>query len=355
VHDIPSEADAETADVAEAAVAPNDARRWIRRLLLLAAFALLLLLGGCAGDDDADVAETVPSSTSTTAAAPAAERWEPSCPDGVELTEGLNTGFPSDGEARQVHVAPPADVATPRPVFVALTGTVQPEPDFLRQSAIDTLVDDGWIVIAPVRTCSAEGTNCNGRGMQNDGRVWEPWFDGHPDPSIEGPDAAFFERAVKCVADTWPVDQDRVYVGGISAGGSMTNRALTYNSDFYAGGVVASGNWYDGWCCPRPLRRMDSAIVVVLWGGPNDRWPLTGQPLAVYAPETKAEAEYYATQEEVVTLACTGSHGHIWPPAMTAWLAETIASHPKGSDPDDFVMPAPPEGFSCVRGPYTDH
>jgi dienelactone hydrolase len=332
----------------------------VRRALLVVGFGLLLLLAGCGDDDDAgdDATPTTASSSTTTEAAVdfIAERWDPTCPDGVELTEGLNTDFPSGGEARQVHVLSPADVSTPRPVFVALTGTVQPEPDFLVQSGVDQLVDDGWLVVAPVRTCSAEGTSCNGTGMQGDGRVWEPWFDGHPDPTVgAGPDSAFLVSAVQCAAETWPVDQDRVYVGGISAGGSMTNHALTYDSDFWAGGVDASGNWYGGLCCPRPLETMDSSIMVVIWGGPDDRWPLTDTPLAVYAPETKTAAEYYASQDDVVTLACTGTHGHIWPTAMTAWLAETLASHPKGTDPADFVMTTPPEGFSCVRGAYTDH
>jgi hypothetical protein len=40
---------------------------------------------------------------------------------------------------------------------------------------------------------------------------------------------------------------------------------------------------------------------------------------------------------------------------MTPWLAETLLSHPKGSDPAAFTLSDPPDGFSCVLGEYTDH
>jgi hypothetical protein len=40
---------------------------------------------------------------------------------------------------------------------------------------------------------------------------------------------------------------------------------------------------------------------------------------------------------------------------MTVWLAETLLSHSKGTDPDAFVLTDPPPGFTCVLGEYTDH
>jgi poly(3-hydroxybutyrate) depolymerase len=66
----------------------------------------------------------------------------------------------------------------------------------------------------------------------------------------------FIESAVRCVADEWPVDAGQVHVGGISAGGSFTNRNMTFNSDFFAGGVVSSGNWYSGLAAPAAPPRM---------------------------------------------------------------------------------------------------
>jgi hypothetical protein len=61
----------------------------------------------------------------------------------------------------------------------------------------------------------------------------------------------------------------------------------------------------------------------------------------------------------VVHVACSSSHGHMWPQIRTqefnAWALKTLASHPKGSDPEAFRLTPPPEGYSCKRGVYTDH
>src|SRR5688572_29836751 len=98
------------------------------------------------------------------------------CPAGFSPRASENRGLSSDGVDRVFHVVAPGDVATPRPLFVSLTGTVQPELDFAAQSALDQLPSSGWIVAAPVRNCSQNGTNCAQGG--SDGRVWEPWYDG---------------------------------------------------------------------------------------------------------------------------------------------------------------------------------
>ena len=96
---------------------------------------------------------------------------------------------------------------------------------------------------------------------------------------------------------------------------------------------------------------MESSIAIVIWGGPKDTW----EPSPPYAGETKATSEFYATQPNVVTVSCSGTHGHMWPRGLTPWLARTLLSHPKGSDPAAFVLTPPPSGFSCVVGKYTDH
>jgi poly(3-hydroxybutyrate) depolymerase len=280
---------------------------------------------------------------------------EGSCPAGFVPDAGENRGFPSGGVERVFHVLPPEGAPdSPRPLFVSLTGTVQRELDFAAQSGLDDLPRDGWIVAAPDRTCSQNGTNCAQFG--SDGRIWEPWYDGTiAGPSDdEGPDVRFVEAMVRCIATVWPVDAERIYVGGISAGGSFTNRNLTFNSELFAGGVASSGNWYGGLAAPASPRPMGHSIAIVIWGGPSDVWPPVN-PLANYDPETKQAALYYAAQPDVITVSCTGSHGHIWPTAMTPWLASTLLSFPKGADPADFALTPPPEGFSCVLGEYTDH
>jgi len=271
-----------------------------------------------------------------------------SCPDGFTPKAGSND-FPIGDEVRKFHVTAPPMGEGPRPLFVALTGTVQEELAFAMQSGLALLPASGWIVVSPVRSCSQEARNCSTSG--SDGRVWEPWYDGTAPPSDEaGPDVEFVEAMVRCVASAWPVAADKIYLGGVSAGGSFTHRNMTFNSRLFAGGVPASGNWTYGVPPATPMM-MDSSIAIILWGGPSDTWP--GSP--PYAGETKAAAEYYAKQSNVVTVACSGMHGHQWPAAITPWVAETLLSHPKGTAPSAFVLKPPPTGFTCVVGAYTDH
>ncbi len=326
-------------------------------------FVLVVACAACSSDGAGDGGGGTGGSTGSAGAGAGGrvgtgtQTLEGTCPDGFTPGEGVNTGFASDGTEREFHLLLPDDTTTPRPVFVSLTGTVQAELDFAAQSGLDQLPADGWIVVAPMRSCSQEQRNCNGFGSigTNDGRIWEPWYDAQFEQSDDaGPDARFVEAAVRCVARDWDVDEDLVFVGGISAGGSFSNRLLTFESDFYAGGVPSSGNWYEGRAAPLSPTKMDPSLVVLVWGGPDDQWPPV-DPFVDYDPETKQASTYYAAQEDVVTVSCSGTHGHIWPTAMTGWVAQTLLSHPKGTPTSEFELTSPPSGFSCVLGEYTDH
>jgi poly(3-hydroxybutyrate) depolymerase len=317
------------------------------------------------------------------AANQANEQLAGTCPAAFEARPGKNSGFQSGGADREFHAYLPADIDSaprPRPVFVALTGTVEEEDRFAATNAdLDALTDEGWIVLAPIRQCTTLGINCNGPGRG--GWVWEPWNDGTPRPRSDvGPDGEFVVSMVQCVARKWPVARNSIYVGGISAGGTFTNRLLTYRSEFFAGGINASGMWYvdnaavaaeparivTGRCCPVPLPPMNPAIVINLFGGPTDIWGCPGPACSDYRPNVQAASNYYASQENVVTISCTGIHGHRWPrgaayqenlenrEGFNRWAAATLRSHPKDSDPSQFRMTPPPAPYTCVRGRYTD-
>jgi len=299
------------------------------------------------------------------------------CPYRFIPEQGDNRDFISGAVKRRFHLLLPDDLSTPRPLFVSLTGTVQAELDFTRQSGLDQLTEDGWIVLTPYRRCSSEGRSCNPYGQTGrpatttDGRTWEPWHENTRYPSDdEGPDVTFIREAVQCAASRWPIARDAIFVGGISAGGSMSNRIMTYNSDFFAGAIPASGNWGLGRVPKTPIP-MEEAIVLLMWGGVTDIWPLKN-PIANYAPDTKNAGEFFAAQDQVVTVSCTGPQGHAWPAnnhfrppfsaatlniqnQFTLWAASTLLSHPKGSDPASFTLTPPPPGFSCVVGAYNDH
>jgi poly(3-hydroxybutyrate) depolymerase len=323
-----------------------------------------------------------------------------SCPDGFEVKEGLNINFPSDGMMRAFVVVPAKGVTGPAPVWVPLTGTVEPTNANLnvaRSGANALMANEGFMVIGPVRQCANQDPDvgrapCDGPG--SNGWNWKPWNDGRAGnaegekwKTDAGPDSRFFEAMVRCVGTKFPLDAKRLYVGGISAGGTVTNRVLTFNSGFWAGGMPISGEWYvsnddgsplsfsaareavianptkihQGRIGPFPLpSSLSPMIVITVWGGEKDLWDC-GPPLGLcadYRPSTQAGSNYFSSLPNVVHIACSSTHGHMWPQlntqAFNAWALKTMASHPKGADPKAFRLTPPPEGYSCRIGPYVD-
>ncbi|MGO9934216.1 MAG: prolyl oligopeptidase family serine peptidase [Steroidobacteraceae bacterium] len=321
------------------------------------------------------------------------------CPAGYQVKAGLNVDFPSDGKLRAFVVAPPANLGKPVPVWVSLTGSVESTNDNLhvaRSGANALLADSGFMVIGPVRECANQDPDlragvCNGPGI--DGWNWRPWTEGRAGDASgdrfktdEGSDSRFLIAAVKCVATRYPLDSRRLFIGGISSGGTMTNRALSFRSDFWAGGLPISGEWYvtqddgtalsfeaaraavqanpskifQGRVGPFPLpAKLDPMLVIVVWGGEHDLWKCSGVLCADYRPSTQAAANYFNSIPGVIEIACSSSHGHMWPQintqAFNLWALSTLASHPKGTPASEFRLTAPPEGYSCKMGPYTDH
>lgn len=291
------------------------------------------------------------------AGAALAARPRDDCPAGYDGDEapaaGENSGFASSGQQRSFHLVLPDDLgAEPRPLFVALTGTVQSEEAFLEQSQLDRLADDGWIVVAPVR---------NGNGL-----VWGPW-DAMRTPAqadLPNPDAAFIVELVRCLAAHHPVDASRVFVGGISIGGTMTNLLLRAHSDLFAGGIVGSGNFIlTEPPEPEPLEPM---TVIVAWGGDGDRWvgcadgrmgeELADEPGCVdvsFVADAASASQFYAAEAEVAQVACQADVGHIWISAGTAVMADMLRARPKGSTTPVAVPDPLPDGLRCSTGAFT--
>jgi hypothetical protein len=265
-----------------------------------------------------------------------------------------------------------------------------------RSGANARLADHGFMVIGPVRECAdqdpkLEAGVCNGPG--HDGWNWNPWHEGRAPGAAgdryktdQGSDSRFLVAMVRCVGTKYPLDPRRLYIGGISSGGTMTNRALLFRSDFWAGGVPISGEWYvtrddgsflpfdagreavkaapdaihQGRVGPLPLpKRLGPMIVIVVWGGEKDVWYCGKVLCADYRPSTQAASVYYSSFKDVVEISCTVHDGHMWPQvdtdAFNLWAVGALASYPKGSKPSQFRFTPPPAGYSCKRGPFTDH
>jgi hypothetical protein len=283
-------------------------------------------------------------------------------------------------------VTPPADVSTPRPLLMVLTGTVESTTDSMESHSRLTadLVPKGWLLVGPVRQCSTgpmdKSSSCNAAGTG--GWNWKPWNEGAAGGtagmkwwSDEGPDARFFKAMVKCVATKFPVDAKRMFMIGISSGATMTNRLLTFQSDFWAGGVPESGEWYvnpnnqavmqdptkiyTGRCCPLPdlPEKLEPMFIITSWGGPTDMW----MGLSDYGPTSQAASNYYSSQPDVINVSCGAQHGHMWQPVqgMNVWMADQLYAHPKGStvapnNTPSYKLPSPaPMPYSCEVGRFT--
>lgn len=332
----------------------------------------------------------------------AAAHDRPACPEGFEPQAGLNKDFEFEGQKRAFIVVPPVgDTDRLAPVWVPMSGTVESANwnlHVLRSGNNAKLAEAGFMVIAPIRQCAEQDPDlaagaCNGPG--SNGWNWNPWNDGRAaGPEGDkwrqdaGPDARFFKAMVGCVATRWKLDRKRYYIGGISAGGTMTNRALLFDSHFWAGGMPISGEWYvgnddgsplsfndaraavaadpkkvfQGRVGPHPLpARLGPEIVITVWGGEKDLWDCGGAIglCADYRPSTQAASNYFSSQPNVVHVACSSTHGHMWPQigtdAFNLWALRTLASHPKGSSPESFRLTPPPDGYACKIGRFEDH
>ena len=109
----------------------------------------------------------------------------------------------------------------------------------------------------------------------------------------------------------------------------------------------------------RPRSGPSPMIVITVWGGEKDLWNCGQVLCADYRPSTQAGANYFSSFRNVVHVACSADHGHMWPQkntqAFNEWALTTLASHPKGSDPKRFKLTSPPEGYRCKLGTYDDH
>jgi poly(3-hydroxybutyrate) depolymerase len=326
----------------------------LRRGFVASATALALCACAGSGDDaggasDTEAAGTTGPSTTTPAPDSAVAR---SCPPGYDTPPGAgeHLGFAAAGQQRSFHLRLPDDADGQPPLFVALTGTVQTEPAFLAQSQLDLLAEQGWMVVAPVRN--------------SNGSIWPPWDDlrAPGDGDRPNPDVEFITQLVECLAAHYEADRARIFVGGISAGGSMTNRLLRERSDLFAGGVVGSGNFaLTAPAAPEPL---DDMTVIVAWGGESDRWigcadgrmgaELAGAPGCVdvsFVADASAASQFYASEPNVRHVACSADVGHIWITAATDYWAQLLEDNPKGStDPVDLREP-PPE-LTCSTEPF---
>jgi hypothetical protein len=148
------------------------------------------------------------------------------------------------------------------------------------------------------------------------------------------PDVTFFDDLVDCLAAHYPIDRKRIYIGGLSAGGIMTNRVLRERSDVLAGGIVGSGVFE--LTEPVPAKTLAPMFVIVTWGGDNDAWGGTNAGVTVpeinFAEQGALASDYYESSPGLNQVYCEGHNlGHGWLDQINDWMYDALLAHPKGA------------------------
>ncbi len=258
---------------------------------------------------------------------------------------GWNKGFEVAGQSRAFYLILPEHPTQPSPLFMAFNGTGEDGEQFASRARLQEFADKGFLVVAP----SSAGN----------GQFWPVWdglrargHEGDPNADVE-----LFDRLLGCVAAHFPVDPERVYVGGHSAGGIFTNHLLQRRSGVIAGAIVASGVYSQ--TSPDPVVPLDPATVIVTWGGDNDHWSgraggTTVRGFSFVAEASAASQAYARAGADVVS--CEGDDlGHAWLDGLDPWMADVLLAHPRGG-PRLVALPPQPAGAhaACVLGPVVD-
>ena len=273
---------------------------------------------GPADDSQIDVA------ASDDAASPL-EAGPAMCPPGftTQLPPGQSTGYMSARQSRSFHlVLPPPSFAGPRPLLFVFHGTGLSGVRAIQIYGLQDWADAGFIIVAP-------DTN-------NNGTFWPVWDFVDPPPNAPphtNADLALFDDLIQCVAGHYAVDANRIYVGGHSAGGSMTHYVLARRSSLLAGGIGASGAIT--LALPKPPLPTSPMAVIVTWGGDNDIWSGSIGGVSVtnanFGEESALASQYWHSQPGTFQIQCKGTNlGHNWLNQLNGWMRNELVNHPKG-------------------------
>lgn len=294
---------------------------------------------GCGDDAEASGGGTTTTTTTGTGATTGAGGQSPEdlvppeplggdpavvCPGAYATTApvaGDNQGFEVAGQSRRFYlIEPDSSFTGPRPLLVGFNGTNETGKSFSDRAELEQLAAQGFVVVAP--------------WSAGNGTLWPVWDSLHAegDPDTNNPDLAFFDALVACVGAHRPVDKNRIYATGHSAGGIMTNYVLQRRSELLAGGIVASGVF--SLTSPEPAAPLDDLFVIVTWGGDNDEY--SGGSMGVSVPsinfveQASIASVFYDAEPNVSQANCRGNNlGHAWLP-INDWFVQALLAHPKG-------------------------
>ena len=162
---------------------------------------------------------------------------------------GTVTVEPQGG--RSVRVFVPTKPSTPTPLVVMLHGCTQTAEDFANATQMDAIAEkEGFVVAYPEQSADTIASRCF--------QWWEPAHQ-----SRDAGEPKELADAALAVAKAHGVDEERVFVGGISAGAAMSVvLGATYPDRFVAIGVIAGVEY-------KRATTLSAALSVGVNGGPG--------------------------------------------------------------------------------------
>ncbi|TMT77633.1 PHB depolymerase family esterase [Haloterrigena sp. H1] len=146
---------------------------------------------------------------------------------------GAFLGSDHDGRSYRLYVPPGYDADEPVPLLVFLHGCRQTPAAFAAETGMNEVAaDETFLVAYPKQSRFGNPLRC-----------WN-WYD-DTDATRGNGELAWLADLTHSVIDEFAVDEDRVYVAGLSAGGSMAARAIVEYTDLFAAAGVHSGPAYD--------------------------------------------------------------------------------------------------------------
>jgi poly(hydroxyalkanoate) depolymerase family esterase len=174
------------------------------------------------------------------------------------------------GNLRGFCYVPPA-ASSPMPLVVVLHGCGQTAEGYDRGSGWSRLAErEGFALLFPEQLRSNNPMGCFN------------WFTANDSQRGRG-EAASIKAMVDAMAKAWPIDRERIFVTGLSAGGAMASVMLAAYPDTFAGGAIIAGMPYgcasdvgEAFDCMGGRARQEAAALgaKVLRASPHrGRWP----------------------------------------------------------------------------------